>query len=299
MARRRAAPTTTAALGPAGGALAAVTVAATACAAWRALDAVMRARETSEVRVTARRTARNARVLEKCAAILERGYDAVGWLKNRHASTILSSLLRRDVNVAYQREVLAMPDGGHATLDWPMSVDGDVDLSGYEDAGEDACEIERRGPPFVRQVFDQSALVRRRLAEHHARIAADAPVLVLMSGIAGGSHDKYLKHFFKARQGAWISMRRVQLPRHLGIAADDAAILQRIVHGRYSARGEHASRTIPRRAALRHRLVAGGEHFDEFPRRRGRKRESHRCCGAVQSVRLKRVRRCAREWVFR
>jgi predicted alpha/beta-fold hydrolase len=191
---RRGAATTTAALGLPGGAIAGMAVAATACAAWCALGS---ARETSEVRVTARRTKRNAYVLDKCGAILERGYDAVAWLKNRHASTILSSLLRRDLNVAYQREVLAMPDGGHATLDWPMSVDGDADLSEYEDSGEEACEIERRGPPFVRRVFDQSALVRRRLAVHHARIAADAPVLVLMSGIAGGSHDKYLKHFLK------------------------------------------------------------------------------------------------------
>ena len=191
---RRGAATTTAALGLPGGAIAGMAVAATACAAWCARGS---ARETSEVRVTARRTKRNAYVLDKCGAILERGYDAVAWLKNRHASTILSSLLRRDLNVAYQREVLAMPDGGHATLDWPMSVDGDADLSEYEDSGEEACEIERRGPPFVRRVFDQSALVRRRLAVHHARIAADAPVLVLMSGIAGGSHDKYLKHFLK------------------------------------------------------------------------------------------------------
>jgi len=162
-------------------------------------------RKVSEVRVTAAKTAVNAYVLERCASLLSKGYDAVGWLTNAHASTILSSLFRVDLDVAYQREVLAMPDGGYATLDWPLSVDGDVDLqSTYNDEKESemtraapACEVEKNGPPFVNQVFNQDVLVRRRLMAHQESIAEDAPVLVLMSGIAGGSHDKYLKHFLK------------------------------------------------------------------------------------------------------
>lgn len=158
-----------------------------------------RVRRVSEVRVIGRETRSEAcaRALEACAEALERGYDAVRWLGNRHASTILSSLLRRDVRVVYQREVVMMPDGGVATLDWPLSVDGDAKKSETAEDAEDAGDIERRGPPYVKRVFDQSVLVRRRLREHHAGTPADAPVLLLMSGIAGGSHDKYLKHFLK------------------------------------------------------------------------------------------------------
>lgn len=197
-AGRRRAMATKAAMGAGGGAMCVVAACATWYAGWYAM---VRARETSEVRVTARETRTNARVLAKCAEILDKGYDAVRWLTNRHASTILSSLLRRNPDVRYQREILAMPEGGHASLDWPLSVDGDAEEADVVDAegrgSADACEIERGGPPFVSEVFDQSVLVKRRLAAHHARLAADAPVLVLMSGIAGGSHDKYLKHFLK------------------------------------------------------------------------------------------------------
>ena len=188
--------TATRALGGAQGAFGVAVVAG----AWYAAMVVMtRTRTRSEVRVTgAGRSAAATAALDACAELLNRGYDAVSWLTNRHVSTILSSLLRRDLDVKYQREVVTMPDGGHATLDWPLSVDGDVEDEAFDSGVEgDACEIERRGPPYVNRVFDQSALVRRRLAAHQAGIAADAPVLVLMSGIAGGSHDKYLKHFLK------------------------------------------------------------------------------------------------------
>lgn len=185
-------------------AAAAAALAGACCAAFWVGGALVR--KVSEVRVTAAKTAVNAYVLERCASLLSKGYDAVGWLTNAHASTILSSLFRKDLDVTYQREVLAMPDGGYATLDWPLSVDGDVDLqSAYDEAKESemtqtaapACEVEKSGPPFVNRVFNQGTLVRRRLMAHQESIADDAPVLVLMSGIAGGSHDKYLKHFLK------------------------------------------------------------------------------------------------------
>lgn len=47
-----------------------------------------------------------------------------------------------------------MSDGGYAILDWSMSVDGDADLSEYEDSGEEVCEIEWCGLLFVCWVFD-------------------------------------------------------------------------------------------------------------------------------------------------
>lgn len=161
-------------------------------------------RRTTKVRTTARETEGNERALRACAEIIDKGYDGVKWLTNRHVSTILSSLLRRDLDVVYQREVLAMPNGGHATLDWPLSVDGDAEATKATMApgARGVCEVEARGPPFVRKVFDQNVLVSRRMEEEQAKIPADAPVLVLMSGIAGGSHDKYLKHFLKRARAA-------------------------------------------------------------------------------------------------
>jgi len=177
------------------------TVAAVTAAAAAAAMVMLRARRTTEVRVTASRTpsTASARALEACAGIISQGYDAVIGLTNTHASTILSSLLRRDIDVVYQREVLEMPNGGHATLDWPLSVGGDADATRATMApgAEGVCEVEAQGPPFVRKVFDQNVLVARRMEEEQAKLPADAPVLVLMSGIAGGSHDKYLKHFMK------------------------------------------------------------------------------------------------------
>ena len=147
-AGRRRAMATKAAMGAGGGAMCVVAACATWYAGWYAM---VRARETSEVRVTATETRTNARVLAKCAEILDKGYDAVRWLTNRHASTILSSLLRRNPDVRYQREILAMPEGGHASLDWPLSVDGDAEEADVVDAegrgSTDACEIERGGPP--------------------------------------------------------------------------------------------------------------------------------------------------------
>jgi predicted alpha/beta-fold hydrolase len=52
--------------------------------------------------------------------------------------------------------------------------------------------------PHRRSIPDQGKTVlRKRLAEHWREFPDDAPVLILMSGIAGGSHDKYLKHFLR------------------------------------------------------------------------------------------------------
>ena len=60
------------------------------------------------------------------------------------------------------------------------------------------------GPPYRRSIPDQGVHATRAFLSTHWRVLPDdAPVLVLMSGIAGGSHDKYLKHFLvgAARRG--------------------------------------------------------------------------------------------------
>ena len=60
------------------------------------------------------------------------------------------------------------------------------------------------GPPYRRSIPDQGVHATRAFLSTHWRLLPDdAPVLVLMSGIAGGSHDKYLKHFLvgAARRG--------------------------------------------------------------------------------------------------
>jgi predicted alpha/beta-fold hydrolase len=50
---------------------------------------------------------------------------------------------------------------------------------------------------FTLNLYRYSTVLRRRLAALWRELPDDAPVLVLMSGIAGGSHDKYLKHFLR------------------------------------------------------------------------------------------------------
>ena len=73
-AGRRRAMATKAAMGAGGGAMCVVAACATWYAGWYAM---VRARETSEVRVTARETRTNARVLAKCAEILDKDREFV------------------------------------------------------------------------------------------------------------------------------------------------------------------------------------------------------------------------------
>ena len=200
-------------------------------------------------------------VLEACPHFTS-GYDAVDLLHNRNASTILASVCRQNLDVRYQREVLRMADGGHVTLDWPLSVplypgekapppveraarqsapaedngpegkdvDAIIRTLQYGDAGKQrlgsagadgvpgrigaaagggsdgcgsgggGCDVsgDSTAPPYRRSIPDQGRTVLRPvLANLWRQLPDDAPVLILMSGIAGGSHDKYLKHFLR------------------------------------------------------------------------------------------------------
>ena len=92
--------------------------------------------------------------------------------------------------------------------DGPDGVPGAIGVAGG--GGSDGCgsggggcdpslnpDATREGP-HRRSIPDQGKTVlRARLAAHWRELPDDAPVLMLMSGIAGGSHDKYLKHFLR------------------------------------------------------------------------------------------------------
>ena len=66
---------------------------------------------TSEVSVSCQNTEKNANAL-KMLKTLQVGYDAITVLRNPHASTVLATFFRKDVEVEYQRELLPMPCGG-------------------------------------------------------------------------------------------------------------------------------------------------------------------------------------------
>ena len=235
-------------------------------------------RHLSDATVTHADTPAHRALMDACPHF-SKPYDAVDALRNRHACTIVASLLRENPPIEYQREVLRMPDGGHVTLDWPIHVPAypgqPEDVQGTMDAlgavvttegttrevtstraakdrtddiirqlqygaakgssassssqstgdsatspdgvpgviglaggggtggcgsGGNGCDVDfdTLTPPFRRSIPDQGRTVlRKRLAKHWRALPDDAPVLILMSGIAGGSHDKYLKHFMR------------------------------------------------------------------------------------------------------
>ena len=100
------------------------------------------------------------------------------------------------------------PSPSSVGSDGPDGVPGAIGVAGG--GGSDGCgsggggcdpslnpDATREGP-HRRSIPDQGKTVlRARLAEHWRELPDDAPVLMLMSGIAGGSHDKYLKHFLR------------------------------------------------------------------------------------------------------
>jgi predicted alpha/beta-fold hydrolase len=227
-------------------------------------------RHSTPLTITHADTPSNRALLAACPHF-HGDYDAVDALRNRHASTIATSLLRQNLAVEYQREVLRMRDGGHVTLDWPISVPefepqgseaspasasasaasvaadseedseasaasarlestirqlqwgSDPEFSAVGSAGADGvpgvigvaggggadgcgsggggCDVDAAAPlapPYRRAIPDQGrTTLRAALARRWRALPDDAPVLVLMSGIAGGSHDKYLKHFLR------------------------------------------------------------------------------------------------------
>ena len=86
----------------------------------------------------------------------------------------------------------------------PDGVPGAIGAAGGGGGGDPRqnSDAHSRGP-HRRSIPDQGKTVlRARLAGHWRELPDDAPVLMLMSGIAGGSHDKYLKHFLRRAHNA-------------------------------------------------------------------------------------------------
>ena len=73
-----------------------------------------------------------------------------------------------------------MADGGHVTLDWLL------------EAGVAA----RGGAPAAEELVPSGAAAAEPLAASALPpLRPDSPVVLLLSGIAGGSADSYVKHF--------------------------------------------------------------------------------------------------------
>ena len=96
---------------------------------------------------------------------------------SRAQSTIWPAYFRTIPVVEYWRECLRMADGGHVTLDWVLEP-GATTRGAPEEAvaGAAAAALPAALPP----------------------LRPDSPVLLLLSGIAGGSADSYVKHFVSA-----------------------------------------------------------------------------------------------------
>lgn len=152
----------------------------------------------SDVSVSCQNTEKNASVL-KMLHTLRVGYDAITVLRNPHMSTILATFFRKDVDVEYQRELLPMACGGVVALDWPLSVDDETHK--YRERTPEMLEKTRNldtdFEPHRKSIPSQTPKIDGVLEEHYKTLPEDAPTLVLMSGIAGGSHDKYLKHMLR------------------------------------------------------------------------------------------------------
>ena len=162
------------------------------------LSKVFKHKTTSEVSVSCQKTEKNANVL-KMLHTLRVGYDAVTVLRNPHASTIMATFFRKDVEVEYQRELLPMACGGVVALDWPLSVDDETHK--YRERTPEMLEktrnLDKDFEPHRKSIPNQTPKIDKVLEEHYRTLPEDAPTLVLMSGIAGGSHDKYLKHMLR------------------------------------------------------------------------------------------------------
>eukprot|EP00897_Mesotaenium_endlicherianum_P004421 jgi/Mesen1/4006/ME000211S03190 len=97
---------------------------------------------------------------------LQEPYKAARGMGNRHLETIFAAFFRTRPNIRFRRECLRMPDGGTVALDWPV--------------GGDDVELWQRPVP------------------------QDAPFLILLPGLTGGSDDTYIRHMLlRARRAGW------------------------------------------------------------------------------------------------
>jgi predicted alpha/beta-fold hydrolase len=80
-------------------------------------------------------------------------------------------------SVAYWRECVRTRDAGHVTLDWLLEPNATRDAVPSASPTEDAIPARIPAPAALPPLRD------------------DSPVVILLSGIAGGSADSYVKHF--------------------------------------------------------------------------------------------------------
>eukprot|EP00850_Spirogloea_muscicola_P019087 SM000183S03981 [mRNA] locus=s183:226330:229488:+ [translate_table: standard] len=93
-------------------------------------------------------------------------YRPTAGLKNRHVGTIFPAFFRSKPDVLFRRECLRMQDGSTVAVDWP--IDG---------ADKEVWRTEPR---------------------------EDAPILVLLPGLTGGSDDSYVRHMLiRAHANGW------------------------------------------------------------------------------------------------
>eukprot|EP00242_Pyramimonas_sp_CCMP2087_P002582 CAMPEP_0198228596 /NCGR_PEP_ID=MMETSP1445-20131203/113677_1 /TAXON_ID=36898 /ORGANISM="Pyramimonas sp., Strain CCMP2087" /LENGTH=514 /DNA_ID=CAMNT_0043909001 /DNA_START=303 /DNA_END=1847 /DNA_ORIENTATION=+ len=118
----------------------------------------------------------NDQMLAQCPSLL-RPYNPVPMLgTNGHVETILASLYRNKPHIKYYREVIRMPDSGSVSLDYLL-------------------ENGRRADPAISigcAVDDPNC----------PGLPADAPLVIFLPGLTGGSQDSYVK---------WMAMESYQL----------------------------------------------------------------------------------------
>ncbi|KAL2610814.1 hypothetical protein R1flu_022506 [Riccia fluitans] len=122
-------------------------------------------RAAEEVEVLVNQESINRDLLSRIN-ILKEPYRRPFFLKNCHVETIFAAYFRTLPTVQYRRECLKMPDGGTVALDWPV---------GGEDANLWTTELPN-----------------------------DAPVLILLPGLTGGSGDTYVRHMaLRVKRAGW------------------------------------------------------------------------------------------------
>ncbi|KAL3682018.1 hypothetical protein R1sor_000040 [Riccia sorocarpa] len=122
-------------------------------------------RGAEEVEVLVNQESINRDILSK-TNILKEPYRRPFYLSNCHVETIFAAYFRTLPMVQYRRECLRMADGGTVALDFPVG-------------GEDA-------DLWTTDLRD------------------DAPVLILLPGLTGGSGDTYVRHMIlRARRAGW------------------------------------------------------------------------------------------------
>ncbi|XP_002971512.2 embryogenesis-associated protein EMB8 [Selaginella moellendorffii] len=95
-----------------------------------------------------------------------RAFPVIG--SNRHVETVFAAFYRHRPKMRFRRECLRMIDGGTVALDWPVM-------------GED-----------------------RDAAKWREKLPSDAPVLIFLPGLTGGSHDSYVKYLVsRVRNIGW------------------------------------------------------------------------------------------------